>query len=178
MSRRAVFLDRDGVLVAARIVDGRPHPPRGGADVELLPGVAEACEALHDAGLLLIVVTNQPDIARGELEPEIVRAINDRLEAELGLDDVIVCPHDDGDGCECRKPLPGMILDAAGRWDLDLPRSVTVGDRWRDIEAGKAAGTLTLYIDRGYREPAPPQPDQTVGELKEGVKWIVESATR
>jgi D-glycero-D-manno-heptose 1,7-bisphosphate phosphatase len=178
VSRRAVFLDRDGVLIAARVVDGRPHPPGGLDEVETLPGVPEACEALHGAGLLLIVVTNQPDVARGSQEPEVVEAINDRLEAELGLDAVIVCPHDDDDGCECRKPLPGMILDAAERFDVELSRSVTVGDRWRDIEAGRAAGTRTLYIDRGYREPAPPKPDLVVGELNEGVKWIVESATR
>lgn len=171
----AAFLDRDGVLIAARVVDGRPYPPE---DVVLLPGVAEACRALSGAGLKLIVVTNQPDVARGTVSLAAVEAINDRLRAALPLDEVVVCPHDDPDGCDCRKPRPGMITQAAARWDVDLERSVTVGDRWRDVEAGRCAGTRTVFVDRGYAERSPAQPDLTVSELEASVTWIIRTATQ
>lgn len=178
MTRRAVFLDRDGVLNAARIVDGRPYPPDDVGEVTVLPGVESACRRLADAELALIMVTNQPDIARGTRDAATVAAINDHLRRRLRLDDVMVCPHDDADGCDCRKPRPGMILDAARRWQVNLRGSFTVGDRWRDIAAGKAAGTHTIFIDRHYDELAPPEPDLTVDELKESVAWIIETAKR
>jgi D-glycero-D-manno-heptose 1,7-bisphosphate phosphatase len=173
MSAPAVFLDRDGVLNAPVVHDGLPYPPRSTAELELLPGVAEACAALTDAGFRLICVSNQPDIARGTLPSRVVAEINAQLQARLGLDDIVICPHDDADLCACRKPRPGMLLEAAARLDLDLMRSVTVGDRWRDVEAGRSAGTLTVFIDRGYAEPAPVGVDLTVGELEEAVGWII-----
>jgi D-glycero-D-manno-heptose 1,7-bisphosphate phosphatase len=172
----AVFLDRDGVLNEAVVRDGRPHPPRSADAVRLLPGVTEACAALAEAGLRLIVVTNQPDVARGTQALSDVEAINDQLRAALPLDEVVVCPHDDADDCGCRKPRPGMIVDAARRWDIDLACSVTVGDRWRDIAAGRAAGTRTVHIDRHYAEPAPAEPDLIVSELEESVQWIIRTA--
>jgi D-glycero-D-manno-heptose 1,7-bisphosphate phosphatase len=178
VSRAAAFLDRDGVLNAPVLVDGRPHPPASAEELELLPGVSAACRRLADEGLALIVVTNQPDIARGAADAAVVATINRRLQEELGLDDVVVCPHDDGEGCDCRKPKPGMLLAAAERWDVDLTRSVMVGDRWRDIAAGKAAGTRTVFVDRHYREQAPDHPDLTVTELQESVPWIIETTPR
>ena len=176
MSRPAVFLDRDGVLNRPIIRAGRPHPPGSVAELRLLSGVADACRELCAAGLTLVCVTNQPDIARGTQDPATVVAINDRLRELLGLREVVVCPHDDRDRCLCRKPLPGMILDAAKHQDLDVSRSITVGDRWRDVEAGRAAGTWTVFIDRGYDEPQPADPDLTVKELKEAVPWIIDKA--
>lgn len=174
MASPAVFLDRDGVLNAAVVTAGVPHPPNTEADLRLLPGVVEACRVLSMTGFKLVCVTNQPDIARGTQSPAIVARINARLEEHLGLDEVLVCPHDDADACTCRKPLAGMFFDAADRLDLDLVRSVTVGDRWRDIEAGRAAGTLTVFIDRGYRERASVEADLTVAELGEAVPWIID----
>jgi D-glycero-D-manno-heptose 1,7-bisphosphate phosphatase len=176
VSAAAVFLDRDGVLNEAVVRDGRPYPPATADAVRLLPGVEAACEQLAGAGLRLIVVTNQPDIARGTLDPGELEAIHARLQEALPLDEVVVCPHDDADGCVCRKPQPGMILQAAERWDLDLGRSVTVGDRWRDVAAGRAAGTRTVHVDRHYAEPAPEGPDLTVSELEESVRWIIRTA--
>lgn len=173
MRAPAVFLDRDGVLNAPVLRQGRPHPPNTEADVRLLPGVVEACRALASAGLKLVCVSNQPDIARGTQQPAVVANINAHLQRLLGLDEIVVCPHDDGDGCSCRKPLAGMWFDAAERLDLDLTHSVTVGDRWRDIDAGRAAGTLTVFIDRGYRERAPDEADLIVAELGEAVEWII-----
>lgn len=171
----AVFLDRDGTLNAPVVRDGRSYPPDRAADLALLDGVAGACAELSAAGLKLICITNQPDIARGTQDAGRVAAINARLRDLVALDDIEVCPHDDDDRCACRKPLPGMILRAAARHDIDLRRSVTVGDRWRDIEAGSNAGTHTVFIDWGYSERRPPSADLTVGDLKESVPWILKT---
>jgi histidinol-phosphate phosphatase family protein len=163
--KRAVFLDRDGVLNRAEVRDGRPHPPATTEAVDRLPGVDEACRRLAQAGWTLFVVTNQPDIARGSATLATVEAINDAAVAGLPVAEVLMCPHDDGDACSCRKPEPGMLLDAAQRWDIDLSRSVMVGDRWRDVEAGRRAGTTTYFIDYGYDESLPHPPDHTVADL-------------
>jgi D-glycero-D-manno-heptose 1,7-bisphosphate phosphatase len=171
--KRAVFLDRDGVLNRAFVVDGVPHPPRGVQDLQILPGVVEATRSLKQAGLLLVVVTNQPDIARGQTTRAEVDAIHQQLRQQLPLDDVRVCPHDDADRCDCRKPAPGLLLAAARDHDIDLPASVTVGDRWRDVEAGQRAGTRTVYVAAGYQERAPAAYDLAVASLAEAAPWIL-----
>jgi D-glycero-D-manno-heptose 1,7-bisphosphate phosphatase len=171
--RRAVFLDRDGVLNEAVVVRGKPFPPDSVADLVLTPGVEAACAALREAGYLLIMVTNQPDIARGTRDRAAVDAINDALRRRLTLDDVLVCPHDDDDGCTCRKPRPGLILDAAARWHVTLSDSVMVGDRWRDIDAGHGAGCRTVLLFRDYDERPAAGADLIAGTLREAVPWIV-----
>lgn len=173
-SRAAVFLDRDGVLNESRVVDGIPMPPRDAADLRLLDGVVEACTTLANAGLALVVITNQPDIARGMLSSSEVDQMHRMLRESLPVDDVVVCPHDDADGCTCRKPKPGMILDAAERLGLDLSRSVAVGDRWRDIEAARAAGVPSVYIEWGHGEPLRSPPGATFGSLLEAVDHLLE----
>jgi D-glycero-D-manno-heptose 1,7-bisphosphate phosphatase len=172
-ARAAVFLDRDGVLNEPVLVDGRPHPPETVDDLVVHAGTEGACRALKRAGALLIVVTNQPDIARGTCDRETVDAINDALRRRLHLDDVLVCPHDDADGCACRKPGIGLFEEASRRWRVDLTASVMVGDRWRDIEAGRAAGCATVWIDRHYDERPAVGADLTVRTLSEAVPWIV-----
>jgi D-glycero-D-manno-heptose 1,7-bisphosphate phosphatase len=174
--RRAVFLDRDGVLNHSPVENGKPVAPHGIDDLVILPGVKEACDRLRAAGFMLIVISNQPEIARGALKREAVDAISDRLRHELPLDEIVICPHDDMDNCDCRKPKPGMLLDAARRHDLDLPRSYVVGDRWRDIEAGQAAGVRTVFVDRGYDERRPQDPDAVVADLTEATVWILADA--
>lgn len=151
-SKRAVFLDRDGVLNKPRVVNGLPYPPRTAAEVELTDGIVDTLHRLKAAGFVLIVVTNQPDVARGTLRMDEVEAVHARLAELLPLDAFYCCPHDDADACACRKPKPGMLLEAARAWGIDLAASFMVGDRWRDIDAGNAAGCTTVFIDYGYRE--------------------------
>lgn len=174
----AVFLDRDGVLNCAVVRKGVPHPPDGPGELALTPDAAAACEELHRAGLLLIVVTNQPDIARGTQSWDNVRAINRRLAERLSIDEFRVCPHDDGDACDCRKPSPGLLLAAAREHGIDLGRSVMVGDRWRDVESGKRAGCWTVFVDHGYSERRPDGADLTVRSLGEAVPWILATTSK
>ncbi len=176
--KRAVFLDRDGVLIRAFAENGRPRPPMTFEEVEILPGVPEALQALQGQGFLLIVVTNQPNVARGIQSRECVEAINASLVARLPLDDVRVCFHDDRDRCECRKPQPGLLLRAAEQYGIDLKASFMVGDRWRDVEAGHRAGCETFFIDYAYGEPMAQAPDHVVHSLAEAADWIIEHSAR
>jgi D-glycero-D-manno-heptose 1,7-bisphosphate phosphatase len=171
-SRPAVFLDRDGVLNEAFVRDGVPTPPQSLEQFRVLPGVAEACAGLKRAGFILVVVTNQPDIARGTQKLAEVDRMHQRLRSLVPLDEICVCPHDDADACQCRKPQPGMLLDAAERLDLDLTRSASIGDRWRDIEAARRARVKAIYVKCRYDEPAPFDADVTVANLPEAAAWI------
>ncbi|MBC8249766.1 MAG: HAD family hydrolase [Anaerolineales bacterium] len=170
---RAVFLDRDGVINRALVREGKPYPPDTLAQLEVLPGVPEALARLKAAGYQLIVVTNQPDVARGRQTRAAVEEMHQALAAQLPIDAFQVCYHDDADRCACRKPAPGLLLAAARDWQLDLSASYLVGDRWRDVEAGRRAGCATILIDYGYAEPAGSPPDARVRSLPEAVDWIL-----
>lgn len=171
--RRAVFLDRDGVINRAIVRDGKPYPPASLAELEILPGVLEALQKLHDANYLLVVVTNQPDVARGTSKREDVEIINAFLSSQLPIDDFKTCYHDSGDKCNCRKPLPGALLEAAKEHNIDLSKSFMVGDRWRDVEAGASAGCKTFFINYRYAEQKPDAPDFIVSSLLEAKKIIL-----
>jgi D-glycero-D-manno-heptose 1,7-bisphosphate phosphatase len=171
--RPAVFLDRDGVINKSEVQLGIPHPPATLDDFELLEGVSEAIERVRQAGYAVVVATNQPDVARGEQPQAIVEAMHDVVREAVAPDAIMVCYHDDGDGCECRKPAPGMLHQAARNLGLNLTRSFMIGDRWRDIEAGQRAGCRTVYIDNGYAERRPNEPDAVVTDLTEAVTWIL-----
>jgi D-glycero-D-manno-heptose 1,7-bisphosphate phosphatase len=148
VGRPAVFLDRDGIITDPVPADGRERPAWTLDELVVASGAADAARALREAGFVLVVVTNQPDIARGDVTAAVVDAINDEVSSQVVLDAVYVCPHDGADRCECRKPLPGMIRQAAADLDLALDRSWMVGDRWVDIAAGRAAGVRTVLVDR------------------------------
>lgn len=175
-ARRAVFLDRDGVLNASVLRQGKPYPPASADEVVVIPGVPEALRRLRDAGYMLIVVTNQPDVARGTTTKEAVEAINRRLAEELPLDEFRTCFHDGPDGCDCRKPRPGMLVAAAAEHGLDLSACLMVGDRWRDIEAGQNAGCATVFIDYGYDEKQPESCDIRARSLAEAADMILAPA--
>lgn len=172
--RRAAFLDRDGVINRSWVVDGKPYPPAGPEDLELYDGVGLAISRMKSKGLIVIVVTNQPDIARGTTPRRTVDDIHAMLEQELEIDDIFVCPHDDNDDCDCRKPHPGLIWQAAEKWNIDVGRSFMVGDRWRDMDAGKAAGCTTIFVNRGYAEKQPTGHHFETRSLVEASDLIIE----
>jgi D-glycero-D-manno-heptose 1,7-bisphosphate phosphatase len=170
---RAVFLDRDGVLNRAIIQDGRPYPPTTLEAFEILPGVFEAVRKLCDAGFLLIGATNQPDVSRGTQRREVIEAMNSRLLDEMPITAILVC-YEDGEDCPRRKPNPGLLLEAAETYHIDLARSFMVGDRWRDVEAGRRAGCRTVFIDLGYAERRPqPDANYTAANLLDAAHWIL-----
>jgi len=173
VGRRAVFLDRDGVLNRAFVRDGKPYPPATLDDFEVLPGVPEALARLRAAGFLLLGATNQPDVARGAQRREVVEAMNSRLMYQLPLDEILVC-YEDGPDCPRRKPNPGMLLEAAAKYGVNLADSFMVGDRWRDVEAGRRAGCRTVFVDYAYREKTPENPpDCVVDSLAAAADWIL-----
>ncbi|MEH3055248.1 MAG: HAD-IIIA family hydrolase [Patulibacter minatonensis] len=171
--RPAVFFDRDGTLIDAPIVDGRPRAVRDVGSITLVRGARQVCGELEELGVPLFVVTNQPDVARGLTTQYVVEQIDGAVVQALRITDLAVCWADDDDDPR-RKPNPGLILELAERHGIDLARSVTVGDRWRDIEAGRRAGTKTVFVDRDYDEQQPDAPDLVVRELDEALDWIRE----
>jgi len=173
MTRSAVFLDRDGVINRTFIRDGTPHPPVSLRDLEILPHVPEALSALKAQGYSLVVVTNQPDVGAGKMARPAVEGIHAHLLKELPIDAVKVCYHVEADSCSCRKPRPGMLLEAAREFKIDLVRSSLVGDRWRDVGAAQAAGCRAYFIDWGYAETKPDQPYVAVESLPEAVALIL-----
>jgi len=170
---RAVFIDRDGVINRATVKDGRPYPPMSLEEFELLPGVTEATKALSQAAFKLVVVTNQPDVATGIQKRSVVETMHQTIRKSLPLDSIKVCYHVDDNGCHCRKPLPGMLLDAASELSLDLSKSFMIGDRWRDVEAGKAAGCKTILVESAYSEKSAQNPDAVVSSLLEASQLIL-----
>ena len=169
----AVFLDRDGVVNAAILRDGRPHPPATLAELRIEPDAARCVERLHERGFRVVVVTNQPDVARGTTTRAAVETINDAIRAALPVDGLYACYHDDADACPCRKPKPGMLVRAAGELGLELSASYMVGDRWSDVEAGRRAGCRTVWIERGYLERAAERPDARAATLAQACEWIL-----
>lgn len=150
--RPAVFLDRDGVINRSVVRDGKPYPPASLDELEILPGAVHSLKQLASAGYLLIGVTNQPDVARGTQTRKAVEAINTRILSELPVTEIFTCYHDNQDDCPCRKPKPGLIFQGAEKYGVDLAKSWMVGDRWKDIAAGQAAGLKTVFIDYHYNE--------------------------
>lgn len=162
---RAVFLDRDGVLVVPEFREGRSFAPREIADFRLYEDAAPCLERMKAAGFRLVVVTNQPDVGNGLVERAVVDEMHRRLAAALPIEAIEVCYHAPVDNCDCRKPKPGMLHRAAHRLGLDCARSIMIGDRASDVAAGRAAGCRTIFIDLGYRGERPDNPDRSVGCL-------------
>jgi D-glycero-D-manno-heptose 1,7-bisphosphate phosphatase len=166
--RRAIFLDRDGVINRPVIRDGKPYTPSSVDEFEILPGVTEACKILKELGFLLVVATNQPDVGRGTLALEAVKTIHRWLLQQLPIDRMLVCFHGGaafGDPCDCRKPQPGMLLEAAASLKIDLAKSFMIGDRWRDVDCGYNAGCQTIFIDWDYEEKLNREPDLRARDL-------------
>jgi D-glycero-D-manno-heptose 1,7-bisphosphate phosphatase len=173
MVTRAVFADRDGVLCANVMRDGRPVAPTRLEDFRLLPGVEDSVRALKSAGYLVVVVTNQPDVGTGRTPRATVEAMHDIIRSTLDVDDIKACFHTNADGCTCRKPKPGMILEAAAERAIDLPASYVIGDRWSDVAAGQEAGCATIFVDYGYEADRAIKADTVVGSFAEAAKVIL-----
>jgi D-glycero-D-manno-heptose 1,7-bisphosphate phosphatase len=170
MKKKAVFLDRDGVINQTIFRMGKPRAPYTLEEFSFLPGVSEAVNFLREEGFELIVVTNQPDVARGWVSREAVDQVNKYISEALGIQDIRACFHTEHDKCECRKPNPGMLLEAALELDIDLEKSFMVGDRGSDIEAGKRAGCKTVLISSSTEEG---DPDHISPSLMAATGWIV-----
>jgi D-glycero-D-manno-heptose 1,7-bisphosphate phosphatase len=173
--KRAVFLDRDGVLNLPVIRSGQPYPPQTPTQFQLYLEAPQACALLRDAGFLLVMVTNQPDIGRHTQSIQIVEAMHEQLQKSIALDRIEMCTAADDNAADAhrRKPAPGMLLDAASALDIDLTRSYLIGDRWRDIDCGHAAGCTTIFIERGYMEKLRLPPHHRVANLLEAAKLIL-----
>ncbi len=185
--RRGLFLDRDGVLNAlVRTENGSARPPWNLGEFHMFP---EAVAVLSEPGLeewVQVVVTNQPDIPRGDLTPENLEKINAQLLRMIPtIEEVFVCQHDNHDNCTCRKPLPGLLISAAMDLGIDLPESFMIGDRWVDIAAGKNAGATTILIKSAYswlpssagKPPEDLEPDFTIDSIGE-LPSIIRSRSR
>lgn len=172
--KRAVFLDRDGVINRAFIMNGVPTPARSLKQLQILPKVEEALIILRRLGFEIVVVTNQPDVTRGVLSKEVVESLHRRLELELGIQYFYTCFHDDVDNCLCRKPKPGLLNLAAADLGIDLKESFMIGDRWRDISAGQSAGCRCFFVDYNYTEKKPKMPYMEVSSLFDAVQIILE----
>jgi len=174
--KRAVFLDRDGVVNRAFVYNGVPMPPRTLEEVEILFGVKESIVLLKQHDFEVVIVTNQPDVARGFVTLDSVTQINELIELHLGITHFYTCFHDDSDKCNCRKPEPGLILKAAQDLGIDLSHSSMIGDRWRDIAAGQSAGCECFFIDYKYLEKSPAPPFTRVSSLIEATRMILEKS--
>jgi D-glycero-D-manno-heptose 1,7-bisphosphate phosphatase len=174
--KRAVFLDRDGVIVVPEFRDSRSFAPRRVADFRLYPEAASSLQRLKRAGFLVAVVTNQPDVGHGLIPRSEVDAMHEIMRRELPVDMIRACFHRQDEHCDCRKPKPGMILAAASELDIDLRSSFMVGDRDSDVEAGRAAGCTTVFIDCGYDEPAPTAPDHVVRSIAQAADVIISAS--
>jgi D-glycero-D-manno-heptose 1,7-bisphosphate phosphatase len=168
---KAVFLDRDGVLNRSLVVNGKPYPPQDIAEFEILPGVADGLALFKSLGFLCVVVTNQPDVRTGKQSLEKVESFHRFLRQELPIDDVKVCYHISDDGCVCRKPKPGMLVEAADELGISLSHSVMIGDRWRDIEAGESVGCRCFLVDYNY-----PESNGRIGEHIQRVSGVLDVA--
>lgn len=167
--KKAFFLDRDGVINSALVENNAPKSPKTLVDIKILPGVLEAVTKIKAANYEIVVVTNQPDIARKKITWSQLDEINSHIKKLTSIDHIYVCPHEDLDNCKCRKPKPGLITSAASDFNIELSQSFMVGDRWRDIEAGQQAGCHCYFIDYSYDEKQPDKPYVKVNSLLEAV---------
>lgn len=174
MKSKAVILDRDGVINEVFLQNGNPIPPRSLDELRIILGVSEAIHLLKSHGFIVLCLTNQPDVSRGTMTREGVEEINKHLEEELQIQEIFVCFHDDRDRCECRKPKPGGIEYFLAKYNLGRSSTYMIGDRWKDIEAGRAAGVNTVYIARDYAEKAPKDYTFSAPDLLTAAGQIVE----
>lgn len=170
--KRAIFLDRDGVINKVIFRGEKVSSPWKLEEFEFLPEIKETLEKFKEMGFLNIVVSNQPDVKRGFLQIEELERMNQVLKENLPIEEIRICPHDDNDNCSCRKPKPGLILEAAKKYGIDLSQSFLIGDGWKDVEAGRAAGCKVILIKTDYNQNIQKGCDFVVNNLKEALNII------
>src|SRR5690349_6116306 len=178
---RAIFLDRDGV-----IGENRADHVKSWEEFRFLPGVLDALHWLRLAGFHTFVVTNQAIVNRGVVAAQVVEDINTRMALCVAwhggrIDDIRYCPHDYDENCECRKPRPGMLVQLAEQWRVDLSRSYMVGDAWTDIAAGRSVSCRSIMVrtGRGAEQANLPEarqysPDHIAADLAAAVEWLLQ----
>jgi D-glycero-D-manno-heptose 1,7-bisphosphate phosphatase len=144
--KQAVFLERDGVLNAAILDKQQQVSPLTLEELHLNETAAPLLKKLKSAGFVLIATSNQPGLSRGYQNRRELDRMHDRMRKVLPLDDILVCPHDETDRCPCRKPKPGLFVEAGFKWQLDLDRSFVISDKWQDAEAARIAGSTSLLL--------------------------------
>lgn len=170
--KKAIFIDRDGVINKVFLINGKPFSPRRFEEFKLIPKVEDALNFFKEVGFISIVITNQPDIAQGLMKWEELEKMHSLIRERLPVNDIVVCPHGDEDNCLCRKPKPGMLFKAAKKWNIDLQGSFLVGDTWKDMIAGKRAGCKTILIDMPYNQSV--ESDYRVKDLNKAVEIVIQ----
>jgi D-glycero-D-manno-heptose 1,7-bisphosphate phosphatase len=171
-NRMAVFLDRDGTLNKAYIEDGLPISPSSLNKFKIIKGVKKSINRLKKLNFLCILITNQPDVFRGKIAKKTVVKMNSYIKKKIKLDDMFVCYHDNEHNCSCRKPKPGLLLKASKKWKIDLKKSFMIGDRWKDILAGKKVGCKTIFINNNYKNDKKVKADFTFKSLLKAVNKV------
>ncbi|MCU0770948.1 MAG: HAD-IIIA family hydrolase [Verrucomicrobia bacterium] len=151
--RVAAFIERDGLLNRFRMQHDLPVAPIQLEEFRVQPEAVPLVRSLQDAGYLVIATTNQPGLTSGELSRRELDLMHEILLKKLNLDDIMVCPHDEADRCPCRKPKPGLLIEAGFKWHVDLDRSVVISDKWQDAEAARIAGCTSILIDSPWNGP-------------------------
>ena len=168
--KKAIFLDRDGIINKIILRNGKPCSPRIMEEFIILEDTKETVKILKDTGYTIVIVTNQPDVARRLMKIEDLEKMHNIIKEILCPDRILYCPHDDTDNCDCRKPKPGMIIKAANELNINFNKSFVIGDTWKDIEAGKSAGCITILVDTQYNKEV--KSDYRINNLKEVIEII------
>lgn len=176
---RAVFIDRDNTICRDVPYCSRPE------DLELLPRVTDGIRLLNKHGFKVVVITNQSGIARGYFTEDVLSRIHQKMQGDLAergasVDAIYYCPHHPNDKCDCRKPKPTMLFQAASDLDIDLRKSYVIGDSDMDTKMGKKAGCATVVVTTPNQDatvPRRPEPDHIASDLYEAADWVIQNAS-
>ena len=163
----AIFLDRDGVVNYSIIREKKPYAPLSLSELKIIPEIKRVIDFFKFKQFKIFVITNQPDVARGKVTIDEVEKINAAILSQLSIDEIFTCYHDNQDQCECRKPRPGAFMTLSKKYNIDLTKSIMVGDRAKDIEAAKNANCPSVFINYGYNEIKPTDQSYTINGVDE-----------
>ncbi len=174
--KKAIFFDRDGVIVRSKVINGKPFAVRSINEFRILPYVIPLIDKLKKKNFLIFVVTNQPDLKTGKLKLQDLNLMHKQLLNKTKIDQIFVCPHNDADNCECRKPKIGLFIQASKVYNINFSKSYLVGDRKKDIEAGNISNCKTIFIDRNYKEEKPTNYNFKVSSFQKAISYIIDDS--